>query len=163
MTRAPRSASCSPAYGPAMNCPSSRTRTPFSGLDMDDKSALVGLEPRAVRLVVEELLHSLRASLLAVEKTHFHLFRLEVIGRLLDVHAAHVVHDFLYRLVDLGIFREQRLRELHGFLAQLRARHGEVHQAYLRGDPAVEGLAGERVPLRIAVAAGVQHHLRDEA
>src|SRR5882762_6191573 len=149
MTRAPRSASCRPAYGPAMNCPSSRTRMPFSGLDMSGRrsassAALVGLEPRAIRLVVEELLHSLRAALFAVEEAHFHLFRLEVIGRLLDVHAAHVVHDLFHRLVDLRIFFEQRLRELHGFLAQLRARHGAVHQAYPSGDFAVEGLAGER-------------------
>src|ERR1700704_2838891 len=123
MTRAPRSASCSPAYGPAMNCPSSRTRMPFSGLDMRARPspALVGLEARAIRFVVEKLLHALRASLFAVEEAHFHLFRLEVIGCLLDVHAAQMVHDLLHRLVDLRIFREQRLRELHGLLAQLRA------------------------------------------
>src|SRR5437016_12158602 len=89
MTRAPRSASCSPAYGPAMNCPSSRTRIPLSGLDMDAESAaLVGLEPRAIRLLVEELLHSLGASLLAVVEAHLHLFRLEIIGRLLVVLSA---------------------------------------------------------------------------
>src|SRR5882672_2921809 len=95
-------------------------------------------EPRAIRLVVQELLHAvLLADLLVVARERI-LLRLEIIARLLVGHIAHRADRLLGVAHDVRVELDELLGELDRLLAQLRLRHCEVDEPDLDRALAVE-------------------------
>src|SRR5262245_39530936 len=74
----------------------------------------VGLQPRAVGLLVEELAQPPLAAFLAIDEAQFDRLRREIVERGFLAHAAHVLDRLLGGTDGLGIELHQPLRQRHG-------------------------------------------------
>src|SRR5262249_20757050 len=119
--------------------------------------ALEGAKARTIGLLVEKLLHALRAAVFLIDETQSFALGAEVVSGLRFVHEAHSAQR-LFGVAQHGrALLHQFFGQLDRLLLQLLLGIGEIHESDLLGLLAVEGVAGERV---IHTVAEVQR-LRD--
>ncbi|CAL8481613.1 protein of unknown function (plasmid) [Caballeronia sp. S22] len=157
-------------FDAARSCPPTNMLTSFTVLSPERRllfmrllfRALVCLQTRLDRFLVEELLQALRTPLLRITVQRLIELRVQVVLVLLPRQFPGTLEAVLRRTQHHGILLQQLRRELRYFIAQLCAGHALVDEAHRCGFRTREGVARHDVMQRLTMAHRVGHCLAHE-